>query len=118
MHVEYRPPTGDLRLLFEVRDLDVWDPSWPGRCVYLDDQLVGRLKPSSQEPRSIPLNGATGGLRPAEIGSVVIDRAVIGERERFRLSVVVDRQSANDQTLDDFVLRRIESLGWVLRPGW
>ena len=118
LRVEHRPPSGDLIFLCQVRDLDVWDPAWTGHPVYLDDDLVAHLKPPFSIPGDIPPEGAIGELRPPQVALLRVPRQTLGERTRFRLSIVLDRQPGHERLMDDFVLQRIESIDWVIRVGW
>jgi len=118
LRIEHRPSAGDLTLLFQVRDLDIWDPSWVGHPVYVDDELVAHLKPPFDPPDDLPPGGAIGELRPPQVAVLQVPRQALGERTRFRLSIVLDRQPGHERLLDDFVLQRIESVDWVVRVGW
>jgi hypothetical protein len=114
--VEHRG-AGDLTLLFQVRDVDVWQEEWLGHPISLDDELVGHLRPPVVEVSPVPPKGAVGILRPAQIAVLIIPRSTVGDRTHLRLGLAVDRQSG-ENVVDDFVLERLETVDWVLRPGW
>lgn len=117
MRIEHSPADTDATFLFEVRDVDVWDPEWPGHHVVIDDEPAARLLPPFEPPPPIPSPGGVGLLRPPQIAVVTIDRNRFGDRRRFLMSIVVDRQRPGGSLIDDFVLTRIESVDWVIRPG-
>lgn len=118
MRVEYAASQGDPVLLVEVHDLDVWQQGWPGHHVFVDDQPVGRLLPPFEEPAPVPPGGQVGPLRMPQVAVVNLGRERLKKGMRFRLVIAVDRQGGDAPLLDDFLITRIESVDWVIRPGW
>lgn len=103
------PAAKTLIILVHTHDVETWG-DWEGHAVLINGTEVGRLKDPADK-----MHGRE--LFRIDIEPSAFDAAAQG-KTHLTLSVLLETQPSAVGMADDFGLRRIETLGMVLRPGW